>query len=345
MRTARLGHFVRTLAISTALLVAPGCAPADAPDGDDSAAQHKGSGSGTGSSSSSCSAYAKSGVTDVSTAAQLKSALAAAKPGQLIQLADGTYKGNFVAAKSGTSKLPIALCGSSNAVLQASGGYGVHVQASFWVLSGFTVSGGEKGIVLDGASDNVLTGLTVEKTEQEGVHFRAASTHNILQGSHVSYTGQESPGFGEGVYIGSAQSNWSGGPDKSDDNQILDNMIDHTGAENIDIKEGTSGGVIQGNHFDGTGMSGQNFADSWVDVKGNGYTLADNVGVDSLTDGFQVHVAVKGWGQNNVFHGNSAQIKAPHFAVNIADAAATGNVVGCDDTVSGGGTLSNVKCQ
>lgn len=343
MRNARLGGIIRTLGISTALLVAPGCGPADAPDGDGTSAQH--TGAGTSSSAGSCEAYAKSGVSEVATAAELMKALAAAKPGTLIQLADGTYKGNFVAAKSGTSKLPIALCGSAKAVLQASGGYGVHLQANSWVLAGFTVSGGEKGIVLDGASDNVLTGLTVEKTEQEGVHFRAASTHNILENSHVSYTGQKSPGYGEGVYIGSAESNWSGGPDKSDDNQILDNTIDHTGAENIDIKEGTTGGIIHGNHFDGTGMSGQNYADSWIDVKGNGYTLADNVGVNSLSDGFQVHVAVKGWGENNVFKGNSAQVKAPHFAIDIADAAATGNVVGCDDTVSGGGTLANVKCQ
>jgi Right handed beta helix region len=337
MRKAHLKQLVGTLGLSTALLLAPGCDPGDG-DGTSSVD------SSQKSASSSCDQYAKSGVTDVSTAAQLKTALSKAKAGTLIQLANGTYKGNFVASASGSAKLPIALCGSASAVIQSSGGYGVHLQGNYWVLAGFTVTGAEKGIVLDGASNNVLTGLTVTKIEQEGIHFRAASSHNVLKGSHVSYTGQKSPGFGEGVYIGSAESNWSGGPDKSDDNQVLDNSIDHTGAENIDIKEGTTGGLIQGNHFDGTGMSGANYADSWIDVKGNGYTIEDNVGVDSLTDGFQVHVAVKGWGENNVFHKNSAQVKKPYYGVNVA-AGATGDVVGCDNTVSGGGTLANVACK
>lgn len=337
MRKAHLSTLVGTLGLSTALWLAPGCGPAD---GDDTAAVDSSQKSG----SSSCDPYAKSGVTEVSTAAALKTALAKAKPGMLIQLANGTYKGNFVASTSGSAKLPIALCGGASAVIQSSGGYGVHLQGNYWVLSGFTVTGAEKGIVLDGASNNVLTGLTVTKIEQEGVHFRAASSHNVLRSSHVSYTGQKSPGFGEGVYIGSAESNWKGGPDKSDDNQVIDNTIDHTGAENIDIKEGTTGGLIQGNHFDGTGMSGANYADSWIDVKGNGYTVEDNVGVASLTDGFQVHVAVKGWGENNVFHGNSAQVKKPYFGVNVA-ASATGDVVGCDNKVTGGGSLANVACK
>ena len=59
-------------------------------------------------------------------------------------------------------------------------------------------------------------------------------------------------------------------------------------AEAIDIKEGTKYGLIEGNIFDGTGMTGENNADSWVDMKGSYYRIYNNSGTKSLTDGFQV---------------------------------------------------------
>lgn len=60
-------------------------------------------------------------------------------------------------------------------------------------------------------------------------------------------------------------------------------------AEEIDIKEGTCCGLISGNTFDGTGMSGENFADSWIDLKGDKWTVENNTGVHSIKDGIQVH--------------------------------------------------------
>src|SRR5699024_2078231 len=39
----------------------------------------------------------------------------------------------------------------------------------------------------------------------------------------------------------------------------------------------------------GTGMSGENFADSWIDLKGDKYTIEDNTGIHSINDGIQVH--------------------------------------------------------
>ena len=76
-----------------------------------------------------------------------------------------------------------------------------------------------------------------------------------------------------------------GEPDHRDRNQVLRNEIWATTSESIDIKEGTSGGLIEGNRFDGSGLSG---ADSWVDVKGNGYTILGNtIGTNSPKDGYQ----------------------------------------------------------
>src|SRR6185369_3713573 len=164
--------------------------------------------------------------------------------------------------------------GSRNAILDGQGwGYVFHLQASYWTLQGFTVTNGQKGIMLDGANANLLDSLYVHSTDDEGVHFRAFSSNNTIQNSTVADTGASSPGFGEGIYLGTANSNWSsvtgGQPDTSDHNHVLNNHLGpNIRAEAIDIKEGTTGGEIRGNTFDGIGMSGQNFADSWMDVKG-----------------------------------------------------------------------------
>jgi hypothetical protein len=76
-------------------------------------------------------------VIDVDTATELKAALTAARPGDTIQLADGTYTGNFKTTVDGTSGSRITLTGSSRAVLKAGGGYGLHINgASYWSVKG-----------------------------------------------------------------------------------------------------------------------------------------------------------------------------------------------------------------
>lgn len=248
---------------------------------------------------------------DVSTAAELQAALAAAQPGDLIALADGVYtaarRPGFVAAVSGTAAQPIALCGTRAAVLEAGAldsGYGFALRADHWVLAGFSVRNAAKGVVLDGASSNVLSGLEVSQIGEEGVHFRAFSSHNRIERSWVHDVGLREPQFGEGVYIGSAHSNWgeySGGlPDASDANKVIGNLIGpNVTAESVDVKEGTSAGVIRGNTFLGSGMTA---ADSWVDLKGNGYTVAGNDGAydpGQTVVGVEVNEEVAGWGRAN----------------------------------------------
>jgi hypothetical protein len=114
----------------------------------------------------------------------------------------------------------------------------------------------------------------------------------VVRGCDVHDTGLRSPQFGEGIYVGSAVSNWhatdgtgvpygengGAGPDRSDRCLIEGNRIWNTTAEGIDVKEGTVGGIIRGNRFDNCGWSGENSADSWVDVKGSGWLVEDNTG-------------------------------------------------------------------
>lgn len=289
----------------------------------------------------------------VSTATQLTAAVAAAGPGTVIDLADGTYVGRFRATATGEASAPISLRGSRRAILSGgstSSGYTLHLDgARFWVLDGFTVIGGQNGIVLDRTQRTVLRGLDVGRTGQEAVHFRSSSSDNTLADSLIHDTGLATAGYGEGVYIGSAVSNWDrysgGAADRSDRNAVLRNRIWATTAESLDVKEGSSGGLIEGNSFDGSRISGANYADSWMDVKGNGYIVRRNTGMNSPMDGFQTHVVATGWGKNNAFVGNLLAVNGPGYGVNIQDPRGTGNLVACDNVATGAARgLSNAVC-
>ena len=55
---------------------------------------------------------------------------------------------------------------------------------------------------------------------------------------------------------------------------VLNNTIGpNVTAESIDIKEGTSGGLIKGNFFDGNALSNAVGAISWVNCKGTNYLI------------------------------------------------------------------------
>jgi len=292
------------------------------------------------------------GTVAVSTAAGLKSALAAAKPGQTISLADGTYTGKFEATASGTAGAPITLTGSSAAVLSTGSvgsGYALHLTGSYWRVSGLSVSTAAKGIVLDGSTHTVISGVDVGTIGQEGVHFRAGSSDGVIENSRVHNTGVTSPQFGEGVYIGSAKSNWSSvmgsssTPDASDRVTVRGNTISSTPAEGIDVKEGSAGGVITGNRFDNSGYSGLNSADSWIDLKGNGYTVSGNSGARTLRDAIQVHDVLDGWGRGNSISGTTVTGGVPGHEVWV-QSSAFGTLVACKGSAAGAG-LTNVACS
>lgn len=288
----------------------------------------------------------------VTDAAQLSLALASATPGAVILMAPVTYQGHFVAAVSGTQSAPITLCGTREATIDGGStksGYTFHVKAaSWWRLTGFTVQGGQKGVVTDQATHVLISGLSVHGIGDEAIHLRMFSSDNIVEGVTIRDTGLLRAKFGEGIYIGSANSNWcqytSCNPDTSDRNIIRNNDIAQTTAENIDIKEGTTGGTVIGNHLSGVGMvSGA--AHSWVNAKGNQWTIIGNVGERSIQDGFSVHEVARGWGLQNVFRANQAAVDGPGFGFYV-QSSSLGTVLGCDNVASGAGAgFSNTRCN
>lgn len=287
----------------------------------------------------------------VGDAKSLKDALKEARPGDVIRMLDGVYADRFTADTPGTADRPIFLCGGPGAVLDAGdvdGGYAFHLDgASHWRLLGFTVRDGQKGVMADRVQGTVIQGLTVENIGDEGIHLRDFSSGNVVENNTVRDTGKRKEQFGEGIYVGSAESNWCTvtdcKPDRSDHNVIRGNHVSATTAESVDIKEGTTGGSVIGNTFDGAGLSGGH-NDSWVDVKGNDWLIKGNVGRHSREDGFQTHRILDGWGTGNVFQANTAQVDGPGYGFHLTPA--DGNKVTCDNKV-GDATkgLANIACS
>ncbi|WP_231500322.1 cellulose binding domain-containing protein [Saccharothrix sp. NRRL B-16314] len=128
---------------------------------------------------------------DVSTAAQLQAALAAATPGQTIRMAAGVYRGAFAITRPGTAAAPATLTGPADAVLVNDGpsgsapgcptptpgwdpGYGLWLHdAPHWNLTGFTVRESKKGIVADNSHHTVIDRVHVHHVDEEAVHSGA----------------------------------------------------------------------------------------------------------------------------------------------------------------------------
>ena len=290
---------------------------------------------------------------NVRNATELKAALLDARPGDDIVLADGNYPGKFVIdiGKNGTATAPITMRGGRAAVLDAGSiqtGYVLYLQANYWKIKGITLTNGLKGLMADGALYNVIDSIKVQMIGEEAIHLRKFSSHNTIQNVEITNTGLKTPDFGEGIYIGSAKNNWdtytNGLPDKCDSNKILTNKLGpNITAECIDVKEGTTGGMISGNNFDATGITGANSGDSWIDVKGNYYLIEKNNGFNPggtiFKDGYQVHVAVSGWGNYNEFKNNNCTVNAAGYGFNIqlsgSNGTSTGNKVYASNTVTG----------
>jgi len=288
----------------------------------------------------------------VRTAGQLSKALRGAKPGTTIKIAKGVYTGTFRLRARGTKARPITIIGAKGAVLRGENvrkGKVLALDGAAWVkINGISVTNAQKGILVDRSHRVLLDRVKVFGTGMEAVHFRYGTTDSVIRYSRIFDTGLYKPQFGEGVYIGSAQSNQKN--DSSDRNSVHHNVIGpNVRAEGVDAKEYSSGGKIYANRFDGRGLSGKNYADSWVDIKGNGYLVAGNKGANTLADGMQVHSVANGWGCGNVFKGNTLDLRAAPgidgraFGIFAPDATTTcKTTVTPDNQVTAGTGLTNV---
>lgn len=296
--------------------------------------------------------------------ASIQTALKNAAPGAVLLLAPGTYTGNrgtsgdpggqglFYSGKSGTAASPIILksCDPANpATLTGTavndGSYGLHLTGDHWQILDLRVTRAQKGIMVDNGNHNLLRGLEVHTVGDEAVHFRDGSSYNTLEASRIHSTGRYQPQYGEGAYVGSDVSS-------PYEHVVIGNVIRTTvfdggiTAEHLDIKEGADGTLVEGCTFNGAGISGENSADSFVDVKGVNTVVRNNRGFrqgnPKVLDAFQVRTHGTGYatGENNAFSGNIVDLDDSPGYVVYATSAATGTTAQ-GDVRTGGGNLYN----
>ncbi|WP_231586908.1 right-handed parallel beta-helix repeat-containing protein [Paenibacillus sp. E194] len=247
------------------------------------------------------------------TASCLSKALKSVTSGSSIVLAPGIYKGSFSSDINGSSGQPIVIRSadpSNPAILSGistSSGYALRIRGDYWEIRNLKFTNAQKGIVLDHSNYSLINEVEVYNTGMEGVHFRDGSSYNTIQNSSIHHTGRTSPGYGEGVYVGSAE---GAGYNQATHYNIIRNVGfgPHVTAEHVDIKERTIGTIVENCIFYGEGISGANYADSFIDVKGNDAIIRNNVGYQGnnnvIVDAFQLHEVVTGWGINNQFMNN-----------------------------------------
>ncbi|NJM80808.1 MAG: hypothetical protein HC854_16560 [Flavobacterium sp.] len=158
-----------------------------------------------------------------STVAQIKAAMADARPGDEIIIAAGTYASDakvkdgfgkfnyFSGLADGTAANPIIIRGASSTNLPiltvptnlryVSPIMGI--TGDYWVIKDLEISYGQKGLMLDTANNCKIINVTIHHTDQEGLHLRSNSSNNLVQNCKIFETGIGDGGTGEGVYVGS----------------------------------------------------------------------------------------------------------------------------------------------
>jgi hypothetical protein len=248
----------------------------------------------------------------------------------VINMASGVYAGSFTISASGTAAAPITLCGPRDAIIDGgSKSRALLLQdAAWWQLTGFQIMHGNKGLGLTRASNNVVTGLYIHDTSGASVHVNSFSSDNLFDGLILRKTPRE------GFYIGSTDGNWcmysNCQPDACDRNVIQNSDVAGTGSELINIQEGSSNGKALNNKLDGAALVK---AKEWINVKGNGWLIKGNVGINSIKDGFDAHQHAAGWGNSNIFDGNTAIVNGPGYGFYI-EPGTSGNRVLSNNTAS-----------
>ena len=268
---------------------------------------------------------------DVSTSEELLLAMRNAKPGDVIRIASGVYDytayqgaQKFDSSAEGTKDAPIILTAADPddpPVITGANtehGYVIHISGDYWILENLKVTTSQKGIVLDNSNHFVIRNCEVYNTGAEAIAIRDGSSCCTVKDSYIHDTGLITPGYGEGIYIGSAKS--TSGYDYKCDYNIVDGCtFRNIAAEHVDVKEYTTGTEIMNCTFYGDGMTGANYAGSFVDIAGNDVNVHDNTGYrngnTNIVAAFELHLQVEEWGYHCVFTDNTVYMDQPYGAV------------------------------
>lgn len=180
-------------------------------------------------------------VHNVAYVASLKSAMQGAQAGDIIYFT-GLHTGNMKTYAHGTAAAPIIVRGI-NATVQTSSqstGYGVDVRHDYWRFDDFTINFAKKGFYCLNADHGVVTRVDITNIGQEAFKFRRYSNFWEVVSCSVDGTGQAANDYGEGFYVGDAQSNWESStkPDTSGNIVFRDCYVVNVTNDAYDLKEG-----------------------------------------------------------------------------------------------------------
>ncbi len=271
---------------------------------------------------------------DVSTIDELFDAMRNASPGDIIRIAPGTYDyttyqsaQKIDTSADGTAEKPITLTAANpeNPPVitgkSEENGYVLHIKGDYWIIDGLKITTSQKGIVLDNSNYSIIRNCEISDTGSEAVALRDGSSYCLVQNTYIHDSGTITPGYGEGVYVGSAKST-TGFDYKCDYNVIDGCTFKNVAAEHIDIKEYTTGTEVKNCTFYGDGMTGENYAGSFIDIAGNDVSVHDNIGYrngnEKIVAAFELHEQVDGWGYHAVFENNTVYMDQPYGAVDTS---------------------------
>ena len=223
----------------------------------------------------------KSGDSEDQALKSIQKAVDLAQPGENIYLMNGTYLQDVVSKRSGASGKPILIKGEKEAVIKGGGNARVfEINHDYLTLEGFTIDGlyGGGGNVKDyrdkliyvigkkvgqGVTGLKLLSLNLKNSGGECIRLRYFAHNNEVAYNTITNCGAYDFKFnqggknGEGIYIGTAPEQLDDGKnptkqrDQSNNNRIHHNTIDTQGNECVDIKEGSSGNIVEYNNCTG----------------------------------------------------------------------------------------------
>jgi hypothetical protein len=207
----------------------------------------------------------------------IQKALDRVQPGDTVVLAPGEYYQDIITQRHGKPSLPIIITGPSEAVIKGGGKDRViQINHNYYTLNGFTIDGlygnsskksGYRDILIFVQSKTprqYLEGLkilnmTVKNAGGECIRLRYFITEAEIAYNTIGNCGVYDFVFhsggknGEGIYVGTSNKQWKDGknptsdPDETKNNYIHHNYIDTQGNECVDIKEGSTGNIIEYN--------------------------------------------------------------------------------------------------
>jgi hypothetical protein len=171
---------------------------------------------------------------------EFNSALLAVQPGDtIIFYGRITCSKPFTTSRDGTPSAPITITGDSNAVIYATGNYGLQVLHDNYRFSNFSIENSDKGMVIDNANNGIVHNVHCMDIQNEAFKIRNQSKNWLFTFCSARRTGLEGE-YGEGFYVGQADSNWiDDKPDECSYITFFNCYTTDTYNDGFDIKEGS----------------------------------------------------------------------------------------------------------